>query len=85
MSQAPNPDNQPSQQPIVVQQGGGNGTAIGLVVAALILAAGAVWAVSIWSNTQLKMIETPAEAIKKGAESIKEGVEGAAETLKPGS
>ncbi len=95
MSQSPdqNPQQDPqrNQQPIVVQQGG-NGTAIGLVIAAVILAGGAIWAVNIWSNTQQKMINAPAEAIKEGtkaikegAETIKEGVEGAAETIKPGS
>lgn len=84
MTRTPDQDPQGTQQPIIVQQGG-NGTAIALVIAALILAAGAIWAVSIWSNTQMKMIEAPAEAIKEGAEAIKEGVEGAAETIKPGS
>ncbi len=77
MTQSPNQNPQDGRQPIVVQQGG-NGTAIGLIVAALILAGGAIWAVSIWSDTQLKMIKAPAEAIK-------EGVKDAAEALKPGS
>jgi hypothetical protein len=62
--------------PIVVTQGG-NGTAIGLIVAAIILGGAAVWAVSIWSVTQLKMIQAPAEAIK-------EGIKGAAEAITPG-
>ncbi|MCT0248747.1 hypothetical protein [Synechococcus sp. CS-205] len=62
--------------PIVVTQGG-NGTAIGLIVAAIILGGAAVWAVSIWSDTQLKMIQAPAEAIK-------EGIKGAAEAITPG-
>ncbi len=84
MTQTPGQDPQPTQQPIIVQQGG-NGTAVGLVIAALIIAGGAIWAVSIWSNTQLKMMQAPAEAIKKGAETIKEGVQGAAEAIKPGS
>jgi hypothetical protein len=84
MTQTPDRDPQQNQQPIVVQQGG-SGTAVGLVIAALILAGGAIWAVSIWSNTQLKMIEAPAETIKKGAETIKEGVEGAADAITPGS
>ncbi|MEB3321683.1 MAG: hypothetical protein VKI81_02555 [Synechococcaceae cyanobacterium] len=67
-------------QPVVVNQGG-NGTAIGLVIAALILGAAAVWAVSIWSNTQMKMIQAPAEAIKEGVKGVKD----AAESLKPGN
>jgi hypothetical protein len=77
MTHSPDQNPQDNRQPIVVQQGG-NGTAIGLIVAALILAGGAIWAVTIWSDTQLKMIEAPAEAIK-------EGMKGAAEALKPGS
>ena len=93
MTQSPDQDPQRNQQPIVVQQSGnGNGTAIGLVIAAVILAGGAIWAVTIWSNTQQKMIDAPAEAIKEGtkaiqegAEAIKDGVEGAAETIRPGS
>jgi hypothetical protein len=84
MAQSPNPQSQDNQPAVIVQQGG-NGTAIGLVIAALILAAGAIWAVTIWSNTQLKLIEAPAEAIKEGAETIKEGVEGAADAITPGS
>lgn len=80
MSESPNDQN----RPVVVTQGG-NGTAIGLVVAALILGAAAVWAVSIWSDTQLKMIQAPTEAIKEGMKGVKEGVEGAAEALKPGN
>ncbi len=84
MTQTPDQNPQRPEQPIIVQQGG-NGTGIALVIAALILAGGAIWAVSIWSDTQLKMIQAPAEAIKKGAETIKEGVEGAAKAIKPGS
>jgi hypothetical protein len=84
MTQPPNPNPQDTQPAIIVQQGGA-GSAIGLVIAALILAAGAIWAVTIWSNTQLKLIEAPAEAIKEGADAIKEGVEGAADAITPGS
>ena len=77
MTQSPNPQSHENQPPVIVRQGG-DGTAIGLVIAALILAAGAIWAVTIWSNTQLRLIEAPAEAIK-------EGVEGAADAITPGS
>jgi hypothetical protein len=85
MTDSQNPGSSGSQQqPIVIKQGSG-GTAVGLIIAALILAGGAIWAVSIWSDTQLKMLEAPAEAIKKGTEAIKEGMEGAADALKPGS
>ena len=72
MTQSPDQDPQRNQQPIVVQQSGnGNGTAIGLVIAAVILAGGAIWAVTIWSNTQQKMIDAPAEAIKEGTKAIR--------------
>lgn len=85
------PDSRKDQQPILVQQSG-IGTAIGLVIAALILAGGGIWAVTIWSNTQQKLIDAPSEAIKQGtqaikegAETIKDGVEGAAKTIRSGS
>lgn len=64
------------RQGLATVQQGGFSTGLGLIIAALILAGGLVWAVSIWSNTQLQMIQAPAEAIK-------EGVKGAAEALKP--
>jgi hypothetical protein len=80
MSESPNDQN----RPVVVTQSG-NGTAIGLIIAALILGAAAVWAVSIWSDTQLKMIQAPTEAIKEGMKGVKEGVEGAADALRPGN
>ncbi len=57
---------------------GGSGTAIGLVLAAVILGGALVWAMSIWSNTQMQMIKAPAEAIK-------EGIKGAADAIKPGN
>jgi hypothetical protein len=60
----------------VIQQVGDNGTAITLDAAALILAGGAIWAVSIWSNTQLKMIQAPAEAIQQGVELAAAGLPG---------
>jgi len=78
MSSSPDQNPQDNRQPIVIKQGGGGGTAVGLIVAALILAGGAIWAVTIWSETQMKMIQVPTEAIKKG-------VKDATEALKPGS
>ncbi len=67
-------DNQ--QQPVVIKQGGGTG--IGLVLAALILGGALVYAVTIWSNTQKRMIEAPEEAIQKGVDTLKKAI-------KPGS
>ncbi|MEJ6586345.1 MAG: hypothetical protein QNL17_09525 [Synechococcus sp. ChSW.bin.154] len=65
-------DNQ--QQPVVITQGGG-GTGIGLVLAALILGGALVYAVTIWSNTQKRMIEAPKEAIEEGVNSLKKAIQ----------
>ncbi|MDP7994844.1 MAG: hypothetical protein RAK21_07740 [Synechococcus sp. SP2 MAG] len=64
-------DNQ--QQPVVIKQGGGTG--IGLVLAALILGGALVYAVTIWSNTQKRMIEAPKEAIQKGVDTLKKAIQ----------
>lgn len=64
-------DNQ--QQPVVIKQGGGTG--IGLVLAALILGGALVYAVTIWSNTQKRMIEAPEEAIQKGVDTLKKAIQ----------
>lgn len=64
-------DNQ--QQPVVIKQGGGTG--IGLVLAALILGVALVYAVTIWSNTQKRMIEAPKEAIQKGVDTLKKAIQ----------
>ena len=64
-------DNQ--QQPVVIKQGGGTG--IGLVLAALILGGALVYAVTIWSNTQKRMIEAPKEAIQKGEDTLKKAIQ----------
>ena len=64
-------DNQ--QQPVVIKQGGGTG--IGLVLAALILGGALVYAVTIWSNTQKRMMEAPKEAIQKGVDTLKKAIQ----------
>jgi uncharacterized protein HemX len=64
-------DNQ--QQPVVIKQGGGTG--IGLVLAALILGGALVYAVTIWSNTQKRMIDAPEEAIQKGVDTLKKAIQ----------
>ncbi len=64
-------DNQ--QQPVVIKQG--SGTGIGLVLAALILGGALVYAVTIWSNTQKRMIEAPKEAIQKGVDTLKKAIQ----------
>ena len=62
------------QQPVVIKQGGG-GTGIGLVLAALILGGALVYAVTIWSNTEKRMIEAPKEAIQKGVDTLKKAIQ----------
>jgi uncharacterized protein HemX len=62
------------QQPVVIKQGG-SGTGIGLVLAAVILGGALVYAVTIWSNTQKRMIEAPQEAIQKGVDTIKKVIQ----------
>ena len=46
-----------------------------LVLAALILGGALVYAVTIWSNTQKRMIEAPQEAIQKGVDTIKKVIQ----------
>ena len=56
-----------TQQPVVIRQGG-NG--LGSVIAALILAAAAVYPVNVWSTT--KKETSPAKNIEHGIERIKD-------------
>ena len=56
-----------TQQPVVIRQGG-NG--LGSVIAALILAAAAVYAVNVWST--IKKETSPAKNIEQGIERIKD-------------
>ena len=52
---------------MVIRQGG-NG--LGSVIAALILAAAAVYAINVWSTTRKEMF--PAKSIEQGIERIKD-------------
>ena len=64
----PTSSNQPnSQQPVVIKQGG-NG--LGLVLAAVIVAGAAIYAINVWSTT--KKETTPGRNLEKGIERIKE-------------
>ena len=56
-----------TQRPVVIRQGG-NG--LGSVIAALILAAAAVYAINVWSTT--KQETSPAKNIEQGIERIKD-------------
>ena len=62
-------DSKQQQQPVVIRQGG-NG--IGLVLAALIVAGAAIYAVNVWSTTKKEM--APGKSLQEGVERIKEGV-----------
>ncbi len=69
------PTPQQNQQPIVIKQGG-NG--LGVIVAALILAAAAVYAINVWSTTRKET--SPGKTLQQGIEKIKDGVGKAVES-----
>ena len=56
-----------TQQPVVIRQGG---SGLGSVIAALILAAAAVYAINVWSLT--KKDTSPAKNIEQRIERIKD-------------
>ena len=56
-----------NQQPVVIRQGG---SGLGTVVAAIILAATAVYAINVWSTT--KKETSPAKNLEQGIERIKD-------------
>ena len=55
------------QQPVIIRQGG---SGLGTVIAAVIVAAAAVYAVNVWSNT--KKETSPAKNLEQGIERIKD-------------
>ena len=65
------PDQAPqqNQQPIVIKQGG-NG--LGMVIAAVIIAGAAVYAINVWSITRKET--APGTNLRQGIEKIKEKV-----------
>ena len=67
MPEGPSADQSNEKQPIVIKQGG-NG--LGLVLAAVILAGAAIYAINVWSTT--KKETTPGRNLEKGIERIKE-------------
>ena len=77
MPEGPNADQSTEKQPIVIKQGG-NG--LGLVVAAVILAGAAIYAINVWSTT--KKETTPGRNLEKGIERIKEAAGKAIEQRK---
>ena len=70
----PTSTNQPnSQQPVVIKQGG-NG--LGLVLAAVIVAGAAIYAINVWSTTRKET--APGRNLEKGIERIKDAASKAA-------
>ena len=63
----PDQETNSTQQPVVIRQGG-NG--LGTVIAAVIVAAAAIYAVNVWSTT--KKETSPAKNIEQGIERIKD-------------
>ena len=63
----PDQETNSNQQPVVIRQGG-NG--LGTVIAAVIVAAAAVYAVNVWSTT--KKETSPAKNLEQGIERIKD-------------
>ncbi|AII49567.1 hypothetical protein KR52_10485 [Synechococcus sp. KORDI-52] len=63
----PDQETHSNQQPVVIRQGG-NG--LGTVIAAVIVAAAAVYAVNVWSTT--KKETSPAKNLEQGIERIKD-------------
>ena len=68
------PDQQSSQPPVVIKQGG-NG--LGTIVAALIIAAAAIYAINVWSTTRKET--APGRNLEKGIERIKDAASKAAD------
>ena len=60
-------EQQSSQPPVVIKQGG-NG--LGTIVAALIIAAAAIYAINVWSTTRKET--APGRNLEKGIERIKD-------------
>ena len=63
----PDQETNNTPQPVVIRQGG-NG--LGTVIAAVILAAAAVYAINVWSTT--KKETSPAKNLEQGIERIKD-------------
>ena len=63
----PDQEQNNNQQPVVIRQGG---SGLGTVVAAIILAATAVYAINVWSTT--KKETSPAKNLEQGIERIKD-------------
>jgi len=63
----PDQETNTTQQPVVIRQGG---QGLGTVIAAVILAAAAVYTINVWSTT--KKETSPAKNIEQGIERIKD-------------
>ena len=67
-------EQQSSQPPVVIKQGG-NG--LGTIVAALTIAAAAIYAINVWSTTRKET--APGRNLEKGIERIKDAASKAAD------
>jgi hypothetical protein len=63
----PDQETNATQQPVVIRQGS---SGLGTVIAAVIIAAAAIYAVNVWSTT--KKETSPAKNIVQGIERIKD-------------
>ena len=63
----PDQETNTTQQPVVIRHGG---QGLGTVIAAVILAAAAVYAINVWSTT--KKETSPAKNLEQGIERIKD-------------
>jgi hypothetical protein len=63
----PDQETNTTQQPVVIRQGG---QGLGTVIAAVILAAAAVYTINVWSTT--KKETSPAKNLEQGIERIKD-------------
>jgi hypothetical protein len=63
----PDQETNTTQQPVVIRQGG---QGLGTVIAAVILAAAAVYSINVWSTT--KKETSPAKNLEQGIERIKD-------------
>ena len=71
----PDQETNSSQKPVVIRQGG-NG--LGAVIAAIIIAAAAVYSINVWSTT--KKETSPAKTIEQGIELNKDAARKAIES-----
>ena len=73
----PDQETNSTEQPVVIRQGSND---LGIVIAAVIVAGAAVYAVNVWSTT--KKETSPAKNLEQGIERIKDAAGKAIESRK---